>query len=197
MTASSRRMSPVVYPVRTPPLYWAVVGAIFVLSLVGVGLVVYSLRLGISPLLDLFGLVLLALPFLYLWTTPEYRAHGAIHLAVGEVTVPGARGRPLQFRVPGLRLDFTRVRVRISIELIPVGTVERGVVIEFTDAFNKRRLSTLTLAEPDHKDALIDDLERVLRGEAPHGPYPRVAAAPPRPQSELEAQLDRELAALD
>jgi hypothetical protein len=190
-------MPSVAYPVRTPLLYWAVVGALFVLCLTGVGLVVYSLRLGISPLLDLFGLVLLAVPFIYLGTTGEYRAHGAIHLAPGEVTVPDPRGRPLQFRVPGLRLSFTRVRVRLAIEVIPVGTFDRGVVLELADAFNKRRLSTLTLVERDHQQALLDDLERVLRSEDPHGPHPRVAAASPRPRSELEAQLDRELAALD
>lgn len=188
-------MPSVAYPVRTPLLYWAVFGAITVLSLFVVGLVAYSLRLGISPLLDLVGLFCLALPFVYFATTREYRAHGAIHLDAGEVTVPDDRGRPLQFRSPRMRIEFTRVAVRVTVMHIPVGDVARGVVIAFADAFNKRRISTLTLVDQDHKDDLLDDLERILRGEAPRGPNPRPVA--PRPQSEIEAQLDRELAALD
>lgn len=185
------------YPVRTPLLYWAVLGAITVLSLFVVGLVLYSLRVGISPLLDLVGLFCLALPFLYFATTREYRAHGVIHLDAGEVSVPDARGRPLQFRSPGMRIEFTRVAVRVTVMHIPVGDVARGVVIDLADALNKnkRRISTLTLVDQDHKDDLLDDLERVLRGEPPRGPNPRPVA--PRPHNELEAQLDRELAALD
>lgn len=188
-------MPSVSYPVRTPLLYWAVFGAITVLSLFTAGLVAYSLRVGFSPILDLVGLFCLALPFLYFATTREYRAHGVIHLGPGEVTVPDARGRPLQFRSPGMRITFTRVAVRVSVMHIPVGDVARGVAIDFADAFNKRRISTLILVEQDHKDDLLDDLERVLRGEAPRGPNPGPAA--PRPQTEIEDQLDRELAALD
>lgn len=189
-------MAQVSYPVRTPLLYWAILGVVTALCLFGAGMVAYSLRLGFSPLLDLAGLALLATPFVYFATTREYRAHGPVHLSQDEVVVPDHRGRPLHFRVPGVRIDLTRVSVRVRVNGIPLGDFSRGTVIEFADAFNKRRLSTLTLVDEDHKDAFLADLERVRRGEAPLGPLSLVPP-PPRPQSELEAQLDRELAALD
>lgn len=189
-------MAQVSYPVRTPLLYWAIVGVVTVLCLFGAGMVVWSLRYGISPLLDLAGLALLATPIVYFATTREYRVQGAVHLAQDELVVPDHRGRPLHFRVPGVRIQFTRVTVRVRYGLIPVGDISRGTVVEFSDAFHRRRLSTLTLVDADHKDALLADLERVLRGEAPLGPL-SLTPPPPRPQTELEAQLDRELAALD
>lgn len=191
-------MTPVRYAVRTPLLYWAVVGAVSVLCLVGAGLVAWTLTMGLSLWLGLAGLVLLAVPLIYLATTGEYRATGDIVLTAGEITVPGPQGRPLRFTTPGLRLDLTRVSVRVNLTAIPIADISRGFVIQLTDTTTeqKRRLSTLTLVDRDQQAALIADLERAARDEPPHGPAPRTDL-PPRPQSELEAQLDRELAALD
>jgi hypothetical protein len=62
------------------------------------------------------------------------------------------------------------------------------------------KISTLTLVDPQQAEALVEDLERVRRGLPPHGPRapqdpgPRPAA---RSRDEHEAQLDRELAAMD
>lgn len=197
MIASSTGM--VDYPVRTPLLYWAVVGALAVLGLVGGGAVAWGLTRGLhSPLLTIVGVALLALPWFYLAVTAEYRATGVLRLAVGEVTVPDPRGRPLRFAVPGLRIVATPVEVHVRMFMITVAEVERGVVLEFTDAHEKRRISTLTLVDREHKDGLLADLERVLRGEPPLGPHATARPpATPRLKSELEAQLDRELAALD
>lgn len=186
------------YPVRTPLLYWAVVGALVVIALFGLAAFILGLARGGFGLLDVLALLLVAVPIVYIATTAEYRATGTIQLAAGEVVVPDERGRPLTLRSPGLRIAMTRVTVRVRLNYIPVGDVDRGMLVEFADATHVRRISTLTLVEPMHKDAFLADLERVLRGEPPHGPHLLLRPpTPPRPKSELEAQLDRELAALD
>lgn len=188
---------PVSYPVRTPPLYWAVVGVLVVFAAVGVAAFVLGLARGDFGLIDVLALLLAVVPVVYLATTAEYRATGEIRLAAGEVTVPDPRGRPLTFRAPDLRISTAKVHVDVRIEAIPIARVARGVLVEFTDASRRRRISTLTLAQPEHKDALLADLDRVLRGEPPRGPHAPAEPAPPASKSELEAQLDRELAAMD
>jgi hypothetical protein len=188
---------PVSYPVRTPPLYWAVVGVLAVIAAFGAIAFVLGLARGDFGLIDILALLLAVVPVAYIVTTAEYRATGAIQLAVGEVLVPDPRGRPLTFRAPGLRIAATHVHLDVRLIHIPVARVQRGVVLEFADAFQRRRLSTLTLVQPEHREALLADLDRVLRGEPPLGHVPARPTAPSGPKSELEAQLDRELAALD
>lgn len=191
-------MTSVDYPVRTPLLYWAVVGALAVLGAVGGAGVAWGLAHGLaSPLFQFLGLLIVSLPALYFFATREYRANGVIRLALDGVTVPDPRGDPRRFAIPGLKVVATPVSVRVRINFIPVADFKRGVVLDLSDDAGKRRISTLTLVEPEHQEALLADLERVLRGEPPRGPHATVTFAPARPQSELEAQLDRELAALD
>lgn len=186
------------YPVRTPLLYWAVVGALVVLALFGAAAFVLGLTRGGFALIDVLALLLVAVPIVYIATTAEYRATGTIHLAPREAVVPDPRGRPLTFTGPNLRISATPVSVRLRINLIPVGEFDRGALLEFADDRRVRRISTLALVRREHKDALLADLDRILRGEDPHGPHLQERPpAPPRAKSELEAQLDRELAALD
>lgn len=192
----ARVIVPVRYPVRTPPLYRFVVGALAVIGAIGVVAFALGLARGGFAVIDVLALLLALLPVVYIATTIEYRVSGAIELVAGAVVVPDPRGRPLVFRVPGLRIAATNIDVGVRLVAMPVARFHRGVVIEFVDAFQRRRLSTLTLAQPEHAEALLADLDRVLRGEPPRGPDLPVAPAK-GPKSELEARLDRELAALD
>lgn len=188
------------YPVRTPLLYWVVVGALVVLGLFGLGFTVYTAAFGPGPGLTALCALLAAVPVVYIATTGEYRARGALRLAAGEVTVPDAAGRPLQLRLPGLRISCTAVRVRVRLNLIPIADVERGVVLELSDGARSRRISTLTLVDRGAQQSLLDDLARVLDGQPPRGHVVVPPVRPPdlpRPDGDLEARLDRELAALD
>lgn len=188
------------YPVRTPPLYWLVLALLLALSLGGLGLVLVDgaglLRHG-GWTLTLLTLAIVAIAPIYALTTGEYRARGHIRLTVDSIELPDARGQPLRFDPRQAELQLTRITVRYSLALIPVADIARGTVIDLRCGPLRRRLSTLTLVERDHAAALLADLERVRRGEPPQGPHARIPAPPPRPQSELERQLDRELAALD
>lgn len=192
-------MPPVVYPVHTPSLYWIVVGALGMLGLGSAGLIVYMLASGhLSWTILLLGGLLIALPIVYVMTTGEYRAQGVIRLARDLVEVPGARGEVLRFPMERLKLEVIRVKVRATMAGIPVASISRGMVVDLRADGRHRRLSTLTLVEPDHGESLLADLERVLRGEDPRGPAAFFTPpSPPRPRDALEAELDRELAALD
>lgn len=192
-------MPPVLYPVHTPPLYWVVVGALGMLGLSSAVLLVYMLGTGYMSwtLLGLGGLMV-AIPIIYVLTTAEYRAQGVIRLARDLVEVPDARGEPLRFPLDRLQLVVTRVKVRYSVGGISVATMSRGMVLDLRADGLRRRISTLALVVPDHGECLLADLERVQRGEDPRGPAAFAAPpSPPRPRDALEAQLDRELAALD
>jgi hypothetical protein len=190
------------YPVRTPPAYWPVVALIVALCYGGLAYIHAGgpglLLHGGWTLLLLTALMAL-IPPVYLLTTREYRVCGTIRVSVDAIEVPDADGRPLRFDPRTAQLQLTRVTVRYSVAAIPVADIRRGTVIDLRSGPLRRRLSTLTLVHQDHTAALLDDLERVRRGEPPRGPYLRsdVPPPPPRPQSDLESQLDRELAALD
>ncbi len=192
-------MPPVQYPLHTPPLYWVVVGALGMLGLASAGQLVYMLGSGYLSwtILGLCGLMV-AIPIIYVVTTAEYRARGVIRLARDLVEVPDARGQPLRFPVDRLQLEVTRVRVRYKVAGIAVASMSRGMVLDLRADGLRRRISTLALVDPDHGECLLADLERVRRGEDPRGPAAFARPpSPPRPRDALEAELDRELAALD
>lgn len=189
------------YPVRTPPSYWLVlvlivalcIGGLATIASMGPGLLLHG-----GWTLLLLTVLMAAIPPIYIATTGEYRARGQIHVGLDAITVPDARGRPLRFDPRTLQLGLTHVTVRVSVAVIPVADVRRGTVLDLRDGPLRRRISTLTLVEREHTAALLGDLERVRRGEPPQGPHARGETPPgPRPQTELERQLDRELAALD
>ena len=193
-------MATIDYPVRTSPLYWVVAAVLVLIGLFGLSTIGLTLLYGGPWTLTLLTAVLVALPPIYILGTPEYRARGQIRVGLDAVEVPGPGDQPLRFDPRTLQLHLTRVRVRYTIAMIPVADVQRGTVLELRDGHLHRRISTLTLVHPEHASALIDDRERVRRGEPPQGPQARPLDAPPpppRPQSELERQLERELAALD
>lgn len=191
-------MPPIVYPVRTPPAYWAVVVALWVLAAVCAGLIVYMLwsRYMSWTILGLGGFMTV-LPVLHLWTSKEYRASGAVRVARDFIEVPGDRGEVLRFVVPGVAVVVTRVMVRYLVIGLPVADVSRGAVIELHDGTKRRRLSTLTLIDRDLTAALLADIDAVLAGQAPRGPIAAEPRRPPGPPDRLEQQLERELAALD
>lgn len=190
------------YPVRTPPLYWAVIA----LLCDGAGLLAYLLgplffSVDLPPdrllILGLAWIVIL-LPGIYFVASGEYRAgrRGAITLSLAHVEVPDTRGRPLRLPTAALSVALTHVKVRILVAGIPAGTVPRGTVIDFRAGAVRRRISTLTLATAAHAEMLLDDVARVQRGEAPLGPD-RPAAPLPKPAKRdryddaLDAELDR------
>jgi hypothetical protein len=190
------------YPVRTPRLYWAVIA----LLCGGAGLVAYLL----GPLLFtfdpdprhlvvlIFAWVCVLLPALYFLTTGEYRAgkRGVITLSRDHVELPDTRGRPLRLPVASLTVALTDVKVRVRVAGIPVGTVPRGTVLDFRAGDVRRRISTLTLTRAGHAESLLDDVARVLRGEAPLGPY-RPGPPAPEPEPEKQEERDRYDEALD
>jgi hypothetical protein len=186
------------YPVRTPPAYWPVAVLITLLCFGGLATVVGAGLFHASWTILLLTALMAVIPPIYILTTPEYRARGSIRISVDAIEVPDAHGVPLRFDPRTVQLQLTRVTVRYSIAAIPVADVNRGTVLDLRSGDLRRRISTLTLVERDHTAALLDDLERVRRGEPPQGPHIRIGPPPPpRPQSDLENQLDRELAALD
>lgn len=194
------------YPVRTPPLYWAVIA----LLCGGSGLVIYLLgpllfTLDSNPkhlIVLVFAWCGVLLPGLYFLTTGEYRAGrgGAIRLSREHVEVPDTRGRVLRLPVASLTIAVTHVNVRVRVAGIPVATVPRGAVLDLRAGDVRRRISTLTLARPGYAESLLDDVTRLLRGEAPLGPH-RLAPPPPPPAPKpqerdrydeaLDAELDR------
>ena len=195
-------MPPVLYPVHTPPLYWIVVGALSMLGVACAGLLVYMLSGGyvshLSWTILILGGIMTVLPLIYLWTTDEYRARGAIRLTRELVEVPDAHGNLLPFPVAHLELVVTHVKVRYTVGGIPMATVSRGKVLDLRAEGRRRRISMLALVDPDQGESLLADLERVRRGEDPRGPEAFFKPpSPSRPRDALEAELDRELAALD
>ena len=82
-------MSSVLYPVRTQPLYWVVVGALGTLGLASAGLIVYML-LGSYLSWTILGLggLMAVLPIVYVMTTGEYRAQGAIRISASSSRSP-------------------------------------------------------------------------------------------------------------
>ena len=151
-------MPSVLYPVRTQPLYWVVVGALGTLGLASAGLILYML-LGSYMSWTILGLggLMAVLPIVYVMTTGEYRAQGAIRISRELVEVPDARGHLLQFPVERLELRVTRVRVRVTMIAIPVASVSRGMVLELRADGVRRRISTLTLADPEQGESLLAD----------------------------------------
>ena len=192
-------MPPVVYSVRTPPGYWAVVAALSVLGAICGGYLLWMLARGyVSWIVLLLGGLITVLPLIYLRTSGEYRARGAVRLGVGFIEVPGERGEVLRFVVPGVAVVVTRVSVRYRVFGLAMADVSRGSVIELDDGRRRRRISTLTLLDSDLAAPMLADIDAVLRGAAPRGPIaaqPR--EPPPGPPDRLEQQLERELAALD
>ena len=193
-------MPPVVveYPARTPPLYLVVMCALAVLGVAGLALLVYLLTQPFYSWL-LFGLcaVMAALPAIYWYSSAPYRVSGVIRLDREHVEVPDARGVTQRFVAARLLLHVTRMQVRYAVMGIPVARVNRGTLLDLSDGGPRRCVSTLALVEPDHGEALVADLERVMRGEDPQGPFIKIASGPQRPRDHYEDQLDRELAALD
>ena len=184
------------YPVRTPPLYFVISALLLVIALPSAGVCVLALASGrVFEAALALGLVILAI--VYFATTGEYRVgRASIRLSSERVEVPGLRGEPVVFATRGLAVDVKRVVVRFSVGLIPVGDVERGFVIELASGAARRRVSTLTLVDPGHTAWLLEDLERVSRGEEPYGPDQR-PPPPPKRADHYDEQLERELAALD
>lgn len=190
---------PVEYPVQTPLLYWVVIGALGMLGLLSAGLLVYMLGTGhVSwTIVGLAGLMVIV-PIVYVWTTPEYRARGVIRLARDLVEVPDARGEPLRLPIDELKFTVAYVKVRLKVGGLTVGSVSRGMVLDLRANAVRRKISTLALVDPGQGESLLADLERVHRGEEPRGPAAFFTPpSPPRPRDALEAELDRELAALD
>ncbi|MCY1069809.1 hypothetical protein OV090_34025 [Nannocystis sp. RBIL2] len=194
-------MDPVAYPVRTPSAYWLVVGVLFALAIMVGYLCGLVLARGLYSW-TIFGLggLIVAAPVVYLLATPEYRARGELRVGTAHVEVPDGRGAPVRFTSAGLQLKVDRVIVRYRFTVLPVAEVSRGMVIELREGTRRRRISTLVLVDPRQGEALVADLERVRRGEPPEGP--RAPDEPPprrpeRPRDEHEAQLERELAAMD
>ncbi|MEZ4451814.1 MAG: hypothetical protein R3B09_20290 [Nannocystaceae bacterium] len=186
------------YPVRTPPLYWVVVGALIALAAGCAGLLLFGLRHALSWLLLALTALVIAAPALYLAGTREYRVRGAIVLRVGSIVVPDHRGTPLGFDAARVRMTVTPVVVRFTLLGIGIGDMSRGTVLTFEAAGTRRRLSTLTLVDPDQTAALLADLQRVLQGEAPRGPHAvDLGGGPPVEPDRYRDQLERELAALD
>lgn len=192
-------MTPVLYPVRTPPAYWFVVAVVVLCGAVGAGLAIYTLAIG-HPSWKYVGIGALVVggAVVYVQTSKEYRARGLVRLSPEFVEVPDPRGAPLRFPTAGLQLTVTRVSVRYKMFGIAMADVSRGSVIELRAGAMRRRISTLTLVDPEQAPALIADLEALVRGEAPRGPQPpQPRSVPVGPQDRLEQQLERELAALD
>lgn len=186
------------YPVRTPPLYWVVVGALAVIGVFAAGVLVYAwVAPGASWPLLLTCAVLAAFPFIHWQSTAAYRVHGVVRLDREGVEVPSATGAPLRLPAKRVHLHVTRMSVRYTMFGLPVARVSRGMVLDLRADAVRRTISTLTLVETDHAEALLADIERVLRGQDPQGPFVTIASGPPRPRDRYEDQLDRELAALD
>jgi hypothetical protein len=187
------------YPVRTPPLYWAVIACLCGTSAIVIH-VAGPLLFDFAPqhlLIVALAWVVVLLPGLYFAATGEYRTgrHGAITLSLDRIELPDPQGRSLRLSVASLTVASTHVKVRVHVAGIPAATVPRGTLIDLRAGSVRRRISTLTLSNPDHAELLLDDLGRVQRGEAPLGPD-RPPTAPERDVRDryddaLDAELER------
>jgi hypothetical protein len=187
------------YPVRTPVLYWVLAVAACALAVPLAGLGLFALAMGRWGEAALF-LVFAATFVAYVASTAEYRvAAGAIRLSPHFVEVPAGRGAWLRFDARETAITTTKIVVRYRMGIVPMGDVERGHVIDLRSKRARRRISTLLLVHRWHETALLDDLGRVARGEAPLGPVGdhRARPGPPGSRDRYDDELDRELAALD
>ena len=194
--------APIAYEVRTPPLYWAVVAALALLSL---GMLVFVLP-AMTPrpahqASDLFLIALtlfgIAMPILYVALTREYRAKGAIRLSLERLEIPDERGLPLVFIPRETTIAARPVSVRYLMYGVTVHEGSRGHVLELSRPGLQRRISTMPLVDGARVPALLADLERIQKGLAPLGRDPTPPAPPGRPRDAYDDKLDQELAELD
>ena len=194
--------TPVAYAVRTPPLYWAVVAAMALLSL---GMLVFVLpemtrrpaRQASDLLLIALTLFGIAMPALYVALTREYRARGAIRLSLERLEIPDERGLPLVFIPRETTIVARPVSVRYLMYGVTVHEGSRGYVLELSASGLQRRISTMTLADSARVPALLADLERIQKGLPPLGREPTPPAPPVKPRDAYDDKLDQELAGLD
>lgn len=195
--------SPIVYEVRTPPLYWVVVAA---LTLASLGMLVFLLpAVTIRPehqasdlLLTALMLFGIALPALYFALTREYRAKGAICLSLERLEIPDPAGQPLFFVPRQTTINARPVTVRYLMLGVTVHEGSRGYVLELTAPGLQRRISTMTLVDSTLVPALLADLDRIQKGLPPRGRAPTPPGPPPaKPRDDYDDKLDQELAGLD
>ncbi|MBK6695022.1 MAG: hypothetical protein IPG50_22840 [Myxococcales bacterium] len=191
----------VTYDVRTPRLYWAVV---VVLSAVALAFALGTPLMFAKPvrgagdwLFDLLWCFAVALPLVYVASTGEYRASGAVRLGQGRIEVPDASGTPTAFLLGDTAIDVREVIVRYTLLGLAVQDVARGYRIELRSANGRtRRLSTLTLVERTRTGALLADLGRMRLGFPPLGEDP-MAAPKPTSRDAYDDRIDEELSKLD
>lgn len=201
-TPSAAPSAPITYEVRTPRLYWGVVGA---LALISLGMLVFILP-AMTPrpshqasdllftALTLFGI---AMPVLYVALTREYRAKGAIRLSLERLEIPDEGGHPLVFIPRETTIAVRPVVVHYLAFGLTVHKGSRGYVLELSGPGLRRRISTMTLVDGARVPALLADLELIQRGLPPRGLDPTPPGPPDSPRDDYDDKLDQELARLD
>lgn len=168
-----RIMPSVEYPVRTPFMYWTIV-------LVLVAVAAYSGRIfskailaGMAdPLFVGVGLVLVAVPFIYLATTGHLRARGVVRISPDEIVVPDWRGRPQHFPLPGTEISVVPVPfafILFFIDPFLLVFYRRVVIVELRTDGRRRTLSSLLLRRSLLRPFLAD-LDRVRHRPLSEGP---------------------------
>jgi hypothetical protein len=112
------------------------------------------------------------------------------HIAVPDKT----KRQPVVFPRDGLSVKIVDVLVKYRAAFVTVGSMRRGKLITLRRAGVERSLSTLILEDEADEPALVADLERFVAGQAALG---RAGHSAPKPRTDYDDRLDRELAQLD
>ncbi len=155
----------------------------------------------VPPILLLLVSVLAVTCVTFWFGMSAYRVGGGrnlIRFHADRIEVPATNQRkPLVFPRVGSQIVVRDVVVQYRVAVAAtVARVNRGKLIELTHGAQKRKLSTLTLADEGDERALVTDLQRFVAGEPALGRAGH-AAAMQVPRTELDDRLDRELAELD
>jgi hypothetical protein len=156
------------YRVRTAPGYWFAAAMLLLLAALGGTALMFVVmtatgRFVAAPFVIVLALCALA-PLGYWLVSGAYRiagGAGAIRFLADRLEVPRASGRgaPLSFARDRLRVESTEMRVRYRVGAMTSATVRRGHLIVLTDGAQTRKLSTLTLEQPQE---LLAELERFV-----------------------------------
>jgi len=209
----AREVETVRFPLRTPPLYRAVISFVAVLLPLCAGFTFFGYGV-LSPAFVFLAVALMVFIIGFWATTEPYRIgghRGEIVIDAETLSVPShRRGELIRMPLSGMSFARVPVTVRFSMMAIPLGSVKRGEVIVLRHGLTSRTLSTLTSTDPDFADKLFavltersmpaperEKLDALMQQAArlfdEHALRTRVGAPRPEEDEELERRIDQAL----
>ena len=179
------------YVVRTPVAFTLAVGLMWALAVIAAGAAL-MLR-DTWTMLFAIGMAIGAVAFMRQAAYQIGGIRGLVRFHADRLEVPAAAGRtPLVFARGALAVEVREMRGTVVVGVVPL-PVHRSQLVTLHGGGRVRQLSTVVLADRDDASVLVADLRRFLAGERALGRH----VPPAAPRTELDDQLDRELAALE